>query len=138
MWSTILLNAVLSIIIIIIVNQIWEYCKVNYTTQKTKNLVETQTSKYKQIAEDMERNINAVSVVVKPDEPNNNSPVFPVKLRRTPLLRSAKREEFEDSVSAAEESFRREHVGRMTRSDFIPEEEKKWVHSELTNFIDTL
>jgi hypothetical protein len=105
MWSNILLNAVLSIIIIIIVNQIWEYCKVNYTTQKTKNLVETQISKYKQIAEDMERNSTAVSVVVKPDEPNNNSPIFPVKL---------------------------------TRSDFIPEDEKKWVHSELTNFIDTL
>jgi DNA adenine methylase len=34
-------------------------------------------------------------------------------MRITPLLRSAKREEFEDSVSVAEESFRRELVERM-------------------------
>ena len=59
MWTTIILNATLSIIIIFIVHHIWEYCKQNYTTQKTKDLVEMQASKYKQIAEDIERNSSA-------------------------------------------------------------------------------
>jgi len=97
MWSTIILNATLSIIIIFISHQIWEYCKQNYTTQKTKDLVQMQASKYKQIAEDIER--NSTAVVVKPTEP------IPAK---------------------------------SSRSDFIPEEEKEWVHKELTTFIDTL
>jgi hypothetical protein len=34
-------------------HQLWEYCKINFTSQKTKNLVEIRESKYKQIAEDM-------------------------------------------------------------------------------------
>ncbi len=36
-----------------IANHIWEYCKINYTSQKTKNLIEIHASKYKQIAEDI-------------------------------------------------------------------------------------
>jgi hypothetical protein len=55
MWSAIIINCVLSITIIFIANQIWDYCKNNYTSQKTKNLAEIHASKYKQIAEDMER-----------------------------------------------------------------------------------
>ena len=66
MWSAILFNCILSIIIIIITHQIWEYCKINYTSQKTKNLVEIQASKYKQIVEDMERNSSALVMVDKP------------------------------------------------------------------------
>lgn len=103
MWTTILINAVLSIIIIVIAHQLWEYCKINYTSQKTKNLVETQALKYKQIAEDMERNSSAL-VIVKP-EPGKNLPPVPAKLQP---------------------------------SDFLPLDEKEWVHNELTTFIDTL
>ena len=58
----ILFNVTLSIIIIFIAHQLWEYCKINYTSQKTKNLVEIHASKYKQIAEDMERNMTSPSV----------------------------------------------------------------------------
>jgi len=53
MWTTILFNIAISIVIIIIANHIWEYCKINYTSQKTKNLIEIHASKYKQIAEDI-------------------------------------------------------------------------------------
>ena len=56
MWTTILFNIAISIIIIVIAHHLWEYCKTNYTSQKTKNLIEIHASKYKQIAEDMERN----------------------------------------------------------------------------------
>jgi vacuolar-type H+-ATPase catalytic subunit A/Vma1 len=57
MWINIIFNVALSIITIFIAHQLWEYCKINYTSQKTKNLVEIHASKYKQIAEDMERNM---------------------------------------------------------------------------------
>ena len=60
MWTTILFNIVISIIIIVIANHIWDYCKVNYTSQKTKNLIEIHASKYKQIAEDMERSSSSL------------------------------------------------------------------------------
>ena len=96
MWSTIIFNGVLSIIIIFIAHQLWEYCKINYTTQKTKNLVEMQASKYKQIAEDMERNSTALVMVEKQ---------VPVKIQP---------------------------------SDFLPLDEKEWIHNELASFIDTL
>ena len=75
----------------------WEYCKINYTSPKTKNLVEIQASKYKQIAEDMER--NSTALVVVPTEP------LPIKIQP---------------------------------SDFLPLDEKEWVHKELASFIDTL
>jgi hypothetical protein len=51
--KTILLNIVLSIAIIFITHQLWDYFKHNYTTAKTKNVVEIHTAKYKQIMEDL-------------------------------------------------------------------------------------
>ena len=96
MWTSLLINAIVSIIIICILHHLWEYCKVNYTSQKTKNLVEIQASKYKQIAEDMDRNSNA-SVAVAADPPKKLQP-----------------------------------------SEFLPLDEKEWVHKELATFIETL
>lgn len=96
MWTALLINSILSIIIIVIAHQLWEYCKVNYTSPKTKNLVEMQAQKYKQIAEDMERN----SIQNQREEPTH-----PVKIQP---------------------------------SDFLPLDEKEWVHKELASFIDTL
>lgn len=49
----ILLNIVLSIAIIFVAHQIWDYLKHNYTTQKTKNVVEIHAAKYKQMMEDL-------------------------------------------------------------------------------------
>lgn len=107
MWTSILINAILSILIIFILHHLWEYCKTNYTSQKTKNLAEIQASKYKQIAEDMERNSNAL-VMVETDLPPNNQqmrPPLPVKIQP---------------------------------SEFLPLDEKEWVHRELDSFIGTL
>ena len=83
-----------------IAHQLWEYCKINYTSQKTKNIIEIQASKYKQIAEDMERNMNAVVVVNTHATKNESSP--------------------------------------LPSSHFLPLEEKEWIQTELTTFIDTL
>jgi len=98
MWTSLLMNAILSIIIIFISHHLWEYCKVNYTSQKTKNLVEIQASKYKQIAEDIDRNSNALVMVAE-------APKSTVKIQP---------------------------------SDFLPLDEKEWIHKELTTFIETL
>lgn len=57
MWNSIIINIVLSIVIILIGQRIWDYFKTNYTTKKTKNLVEFQSNKYKTIMEDLERNL---------------------------------------------------------------------------------
>ena len=84
MWSAIIFNGILSIIIIFIAHQLWEYCKVNYTSQKTKNLVEIQASKYKQIAEDMERNSSALVTVDKPV--NGTLVTVPVKIQPNDFL----------------------------------------------------
>ena len=97
MWTTIFFNIILSIVIIFIMHQLWEYCKVNYTYQKTKNLVEMQASKYKQIAEDIERNTSQSLVPIQ----------VPVPVKIQP-------------------------------AEFLPLDEKEWVHKELTAFIDTL
>jgi len=72
MWINIILNVTLSIITIFIAHHLWEYCKINYTSQKTKNLVEIHASKYKQIAEDMERNM-------KPDVPANETKNYKIE-----------------------------------------------------------
>jgi len=78
MWINILFNVTLSIIIIFIANQLWEYCKINYTSQKTKTLVEIHASKYKQIAEDMERNMtpSVVEVSANKEEPADTEKIF--------------------------------------------------------------
>jgi hypothetical protein len=107
MWTSLLINAILSIIIIFILHHLWEYCKTNYTSQKTKNLAEIQASKYKQIAEDIERNSTAL-VMVNDDLPPNNQQI------RTPV------------------------PVKIQPSDFLPLDEKEWVHKELNTFIDTL
>ena len=55
MWNTLLLNILISIAIIAITHHIWDYLKANYSTQKTKDLVEIHASKYKTILNDLER-----------------------------------------------------------------------------------
>lgn len=122
MWSAIIFNGLLSIIIIVIAHQLWEYCKVNYTTQKTKNLVEIQASKYKQIAEDMERNSSL-----------SNSDEYATTHRAThsgSYLNST-------TLVMVDTSPKQVPV-KIQPSDFLPLDEKEWIHNELASFIDTL
>jgi hypothetical protein len=105
MWTTIIFNIVLSFLIIFIAHQLWEYCKVNYTSEKTKNLVEIHASKYKQIAEDIER--NSTALVIQNDNTPNNTAII-------------------------------SQLPKLQNSDFLPLDEKEWIHKELISFIDTL
>ncbi len=113
MWTTILLNGVLSIIIIFIANQLWEYCKINYTMKKTKNVVEFQANKYKQIAEDMDRNVN--SSTEEEDKKQRDEKTGVLSIKENPL-----------------------QPIKLKNTDFLPPEEKEWMDNELTSFINTL
>jgi hypothetical protein len=97
MWYTIALNIILSIIIIFIAHQLWEYCKLNYTTPKIKDLVEVQASKYKQMVEDLERNTTAV-IPVASSQPTY-TPVL-VKLQHSDFLPLEEKEWVQKELSS--------------------------------------
>jgi hypothetical protein len=46
-------NIIISIIIIVLIHYLFNYLKDTYTTKKTKDLVKTQTDKYKIILDEM-------------------------------------------------------------------------------------
>ena len=53
-------NIIISIIIIILIHYLFNYLKDTYTTKKTKDLVKTQTEKYKTILDEMMNKKNEV------------------------------------------------------------------------------
>ena len=52
------LNIIISIIIIFIGHQLWNYIKNTYSTKKTKDLVNTQITKYKKMMKEIQENDN--------------------------------------------------------------------------------
>jgi len=52
MWNYFITIAI-SIIIIYLLHQLWEYFKESYSTKRTKNIIGIQTEKYKKIIEDL-------------------------------------------------------------------------------------
>lgn len=52
MWNY-LITIAISIIIIYLLHQLWEYFKESYSTKRTKNIIGIQTEKYKKIIEDL-------------------------------------------------------------------------------------
>jgi hypothetical protein len=55
MWWYLSQNIILSICIILVLQYIWDYCKTQYTTRKTKNIVDTQTQKYRDIIREIQQ-----------------------------------------------------------------------------------
>jgi hypothetical protein len=53
MWSYILQNIVLSILIVALAQYLWDYFKSTYSTRKTKDIVDFQTKKYREIFKTM-------------------------------------------------------------------------------------
>jgi hypothetical protein len=53
-------NIIISIIIIVLIHYLFNYLKDTYTTKKTKDLVKTQTEKYKIILDEMTNKKNEV------------------------------------------------------------------------------
>jgi hypothetical protein len=54
MWHQAIQNIIISIIIILLVHYIWNYLKDTFSTKKTKDLVNSQVKKYKQIMEEIQ------------------------------------------------------------------------------------
>ena len=68
MYTTILgisIQIIVFIFIIYICHSIWIYLKDTYSTKKTKDLVNTQVSKYKQIISELQENNNSHGSVKK-------------------------------------------------------------------------
>lgn len=55
----IVINIIISIIIIYGLHYCWNYLKDTYSTKKTKDLVNTQIQKYKNIVDEMHQNVNS-------------------------------------------------------------------------------
>lgn len=53
MWKYILINVCLSLATIYLLQHIWNYLRDNYSTKKTKDLVDFQTKKYKEMLSDL-------------------------------------------------------------------------------------
>ena len=53
MWSKLLMNIFISIFLIYSCHRLWDYLKMTYSKQTTKDLIQFQTEKYKKIIEQM-------------------------------------------------------------------------------------
>ena len=58
MWNYIVTIAI-SILIVYILHQLWEYMKDSYSTKRTKDLIGIQTEKYKKIIDDLSHRIHS-------------------------------------------------------------------------------
>jgi len=55
MWSSIFLHIIISVIIVMIIHYIWDYCKNTYNQKSPKkNIANTQIQKYKEIIEKLQ------------------------------------------------------------------------------------
>jgi len=57
MWSSILQNVALSVLSILLIQSLWDYFKDKLTTKKTKDLVDFQTKKYREMLKDVQESV---------------------------------------------------------------------------------
>lgn len=67
MYLSFVWTLLISFASIYLAHRIWDHFKATYTSKQTKNLVEIQTIKYKQMVEELTRNAGVLT-------PNPNSP----------------------------------------------------------------
>jgi hypothetical protein len=68
MWTVILQNAALSILSIVLVQYLWDYFRDKYTVRKTKDLVNFQTKKYREMLESVQETATAEPSVAKTED----------------------------------------------------------------------
>ncbi len=68
MLSSIIINIIVSIFIIVGIQYGWIYLKDNYTHKKTKNLVNTQIQKYKKMVQEIQDTKSSGSFFESDDE----------------------------------------------------------------------
>lgn len=74
MWSSLFLNIIISVFIVMILHYLWDYIKNTYFKKyfKTKDLVNTQLQKYKNIIEELQKKNEDIKTVV---ERSNENPL---------------------------------------------------------------
>ena len=78
MWISILINIAISITIIIIGHYLWNYLKDTYSDKVTKDILGSQTQKYKAIINELQRTQQYESFMTDPEENllNHNDPLL--------------------------------------------------------------
>ena len=67
MYSSFVWTLLISFASIYLAHRIWDHFKATYTSKQTKNLVEIQTIKYKQMVEELTRNKGVLTPNPDPD-----------------------------------------------------------------------
>lgn len=67
MWSTIQ-TIILSLVMIVILHYLWNYIKDTYSVKKTKDLVGSQTQKYKTMLDEYIENNHTTNTFIPPEE----------------------------------------------------------------------
>jgi ABC-type nickel/cobalt efflux system permease component RcnA len=79
-WLTIicfiLVRVIISIGILFILHNLYDYCKRNFTTKKTKDLVSLHKEKYQEILNELHNQPNNSSVEHQPDELTHQDKAF--------------------------------------------------------------
>lgn len=65
MWLSLCFYIIISIIIITIIHYLFNYCKDNFTTKKTKDVVNIEIEKYKSILEEIDNHSHTISLPEK-------------------------------------------------------------------------
>lgn len=52
-WQTIIMNVLVSVLVIYFIHNLWNYLRDTYTVRKTKDLVDFQTKKYREMLADI-------------------------------------------------------------------------------------
>jgi len=68
MWTSILVNIIISIIIIIIGHYLWVYLLETYSDKVTKDILGSQTQKYKAIIDELQRTQQYESCMTEPND----------------------------------------------------------------------
>ena len=146
MWWFVFQNAILSICIIIILQYLWEYCKTNYTTRKTKHIVDTQTQKYRDIINEIHQGPGHQRPVIS-NTPGDQTPsttityegkpsdaqrVIPRTPQRSLWLRSGVL-----TNNALMNVSQTDTLEIESNTDYISEKDKAQMIKELTQFLHT-
>ena len=89
---------ILSIILIVLFHYLWNYIKENYSTKKTRDLVGSQTQKYKNIIDEILRNKNIMKDDIEINEKDKKDLIYDAEAFMETLLSSTP--EFSDSASS--------------------------------------
>jgi len=69
MWTSIIINIIISITIIIFGHYLWVYLKDTYSDKVTKDIIGSQTQKYKAIIDELQRTQQYESCMTEPFDP---------------------------------------------------------------------